>query len=105
MVSGDDLRVIRSSSKNILVYRRHSRVPRLPELIQPLEESSAIKTRCTHHAPARPQRGEQARDESVYVEQRHHVQAAIGLSQRQTRYDVFCRAAKIQMCERDYLTP
>ena len=76
------------------VHGRNRRVPGGVELRQPFEEPHLVEPRSAHDRSARLERGEQAGDQSVDVEERHHVQASVLGAEAKGRCDVACRATQ-----------
>ncbi len=77
----DGLLVRPRSREDALVHCRNCRVPGWARLAKPRIEALGMKSRRADKAAPRPHRGERGSNETVDMEQRHHVQTAVGRSQ------------------------
>ena len=88
-----------------LVDRRHRRVPVGAMVHELVPERARAKPRRQHDAAAGKQRGEQAAEQAVHVEERHHNERLIGRTQLVRLLDVVHRRRQVPVRQRHRLGP
>jgi hypothetical protein len=99
-VRGDHVGILAGTSENGLVHRRHRRIPRRPYLAHPSKELERVEARRAAGFPAGKKRGEERRDQSVNVKERHDDEAAIVGGQRERTGDVLRGRADVSLRQR-----
>ena len=102
-IGGDDILVVRRPCDDGLMHGRHGRVPGGPGFGHPCKKFQRVETGSAENASPARQRRQQSGDETVDVEQRHDVQAAIAGGQLHRIAYVAGRGADIALRQRDDL--
>ena len=82
------------------MHGRHGRVPSGVHFVHPAKKMQGIEAGGATDLAARRQRGQQAGDKSVNMEERHDVEGAIRVGERQGRADIARRGAHIALGQR-----
>ena len=91
----DHLGIAIGARQDRLVHGRHRRVPGGLRLLHPAKEFQRVETRCATDRRTGMQAGEDRRDQTVDVEQRHDVEAAVCRCELQRAGDVAGRGQKV----------
>ena len=83
----------------------HARRPGRMYLLEPVEEAQRIEPWRDADLRSRGQRGEDAGDQPVDVEERHDLQADVRRRERERAGDVARRGGQVRLRERDQLGP
>ena len=102
-VRGVAFRMARQFGQHRLMNRRRRRVPRRLQLVDPRHERAVAVAGAARHAAPGGERGEERGDEAVNVEERHHVERAVGRRKLQCADDVAGRRAQVAVRQRDEL--
>ena len=102
---GNHLGVAGRTAQDGLVHGRHCGVPGWLAFTHPGEKAQGIEARRAKDLAANRHRRQQAGDQSMDMEQRHHMELPVLRRELQGVADITCRGAQVGLCQRHDLGP